>query len=139
MENLASDLIELLRYLLPNFLSAWVFYGLTPFVKPSQFERIVQALILSLIVQATASILENLPPLLLNSRLSKNWNLDTELLNLVISAVLVGFVFAYFANRDKFHQIARKIGISKETSYPSEWYGEFSNNVTYVVLHLAGC
>jgi len=30
----------------------------------------------------------------------------------------------------------RKLGITKETSYPSEWFGVFSKNVTYVVLHL---
>ena len=30
----------------------------------------------------------------------------------------------------------RRAGITKETSYSSEWFGEFSRNVTYVILHL---
>ena len=75
--------------------------------------------------------------------LSKYWGLDSgdgdiELVISVLIATVLSFLFAFFANNDKFHSIIRKIGISKETSYPSEWYGEFSNKVTYVVLHLDG-
>jgi hypothetical protein len=30
----------------------------------------------------------------------------------------------------------RKLKITQSTSYPSEWYGAFAENPTYVVLHL---
>lgn len=64
------------------------------------------------------------------------WNEQSEQITSIFSASLVGFVFAYFANNDKFHRFVRFLGISKETSYPSEWFGVFSKNVTYVVLHM---
>jgi hypothetical protein len=138
MENLASDLVLLLRYLLPGFLAAWVFYGFTSFVKPSQFERVVQALIFTLIVQVGVYFYKITVIYFSKYWVLGVWNRDVELVVSVAIATILGFVFSYFANNDKFHAIIRKIGASKETSYPSEWYGEFSNKVTYVVLHLDG-
>ncbi len=138
MENLASDLVQLLRYLLPGFLAAWVFYGFTSFVKPSQFERVVQALIFTLIVQIGVYLYKTAAFYLSKYWTLGAWDADTELVVSVVIAAFLGLLFAYFANNDKFHSVIRKIGASKETSYPSEWYGEFSNKVTYVVLHLDG-
>lgn len=138
MENLASDLVQLLRYLLPGFLAAWVFYGFTSFVKPSQFERVIQALIFTLIVQVVVYFYKMTAFYLSKYWVFGLWSKDIELVVSVGVAAVLGFVFAYFANSDKFHAVIRKIGASKETSYPSEWYGEFSNKVTYVVLHLDG-
>ena len=37
--------------LLPGFVAAWIFYGLTGHSKPSPFERVVQALVYNVIVQ----------------------------------------------------------------------------------------
>jgi len=138
MENLTSDLVQLLRYLLPGFLAAWIFYGFTSFVKPSQFERVVQALIFTLIVQIGVYLYKTVAFYFAKYWILGPWNADTELVASVVIAAILGLLFAYFANNDKFHSVIRKIGASKETSYPSEWYGEFSNKVTYVVLHLDG-
>ena len=131
MGNIASNVVSLLQYLLPGFLSAWVFYGFTSYQKPSQFERIVQALIFTLFVKI----------LVFSSGIGRHWginqwNSDVELAASVVIAVCLGFVFVYFANNDRFHSLIRKFGISKETSYPSEWFNEFSTHVTYITLHL---
>jgi len=40
-QEITKDFIILVTYLLPGFLAAWVFYGLTSPPKPSQFERVV--------------------------------------------------------------------------------------------------
>lgn len=50
-------------------------------------------------------------------------------------AILFGFAYSYFSNNDKIHKYFRKRGITRETSFPSEWFGAFLNNVTFVVLH----
>ena len=65
-----------------------------------------------------------------------DWGDNSELIHSIICACLLGFVFAYFTNTDRFHKLVRKLGITKETAYPSEWFGVFSKNVTYIVLHL---
>jgi len=50
MPEIAKDTIALLSYLLPGFLAAWVLYGLTSNPKPAQFERVIEALILTFFI-----------------------------------------------------------------------------------------
>ncbi len=45
MELASKELVGIISYLLPGFLAAWIFYGLTAHPKPQPFERVVQALI----------------------------------------------------------------------------------------------
>ncbi|WP_425032219.1 hypothetical protein [Pelagibius sp.] len=45
-------------------------------------------------------------------------------------------VFSFAANHETFHKLARKLGVTRETSFPSEWFGAFFKKVTFVVLHL---
>lgn len=138
MENLTKDIISVLQYLLPGFLAAWVFYGFTSFPKQSEFERLVQALIFTLIIQSIVFI-EKMAILKAGTCISLGqWNEHSEILCSSITGVLLGVIFAYFANNDKLHKICRDIGLTKESSYPSEWFGEFNKNITYVVLHLEG-
>lgn len=56
MPELSKDVVALLQYLAPGFLVAWVYFGLTSHVKPSQFERVVQALVFTVAVQALVAI-----------------------------------------------------------------------------------
>jgi uncharacterized protein DUF6338 len=137
MDNdLGQKLIALLQFLLPGFLAAWVYYGLTPVPLPSQFERIIQALIFTLLVQPLAFVTKCL--LLAVGRYWPlfQWSSTSDVTASVMSAFVLGLVFAAFANNDKFHALIRWLRVSRETSYPSEWFGAFSNNDSYVVLHL---
>lgn len=136
MEDVGQEVVTLLRYLLPGFLAAWVFYGFTSFQRPSQFERVVQALIFTLLVQPLAYGMESTLLFLGKKCAFGIWTESSELAAAVISAFGLGAAFAAFANNDLFHKLMRKAHITRETSYPSEWYGVFCSNVTYVVLHL---
>jgi hypothetical protein len=138
MESLTSEIITLLKYLLPGFLSSWIFYGFTSFQKPNQFERVIQALIFTLIIQVVVLAIEASCYGIGRLFSFGSWTEKSVLISSVIVAAAIGFIFSFFANTDKFHCLIRKVGISKETSYPSEWFGEFSNRITYVVLHLEG-
>lgn len=136
MDAISTDIIALLKYLLPGFLTAWLFYGFTSYPKPSEFERVVQALIFTLIVQAGVYCIKSLLVWIGTFFSVGPWTDHSDLLASIGCAAMLGFALAYFANTDKFHRFFRRIGITKETSYPSEWFGVFSNQVTYVVLHL---
>lgn len=136
MENFAKDLIVLLQYLLPGFVSAWIFYSFTSYPKPSQFERIIQALIFTLLVQALAFSVKNILCFIGEYFCIYYWNSNSELVWSVLCAILLGAVFSYYANNDKIHKKFRDIGFTRESSYASEWFGAFIKNVTYVVLHL---
>jgi uncharacterized protein DUF6338 len=134
MENISNDVILILQFLLPGFIAAWIFYGLTSYPKQSQFERIVQALIFTLFIQAMVSILKYL---LLKIGLYwniGNWNESSSLIASIIIAIMFGIIFSFFANNDKIHNFLRWAKITQESSFPSEWFGSFSN-ITYIVIH----
>lgn len=136
MDNLSTDLITLLQYLLPGFISAWIFISLTSYPKTSEFERVIQALIFTLFIQAIVSGIEACHSFLYTRQYLPAWNESVKIAWSIITAVFIGFLFAYYANNDKLHKFFRQKKITRESSYPSEWFGAFNKDVTYIVLHL---
>lgn len=130
MAQTTNNLIELFIYLLPGLVAASIFYTLTAHPKPNSFERTVQALIFTIIVQALMSGIGKLSD-------SPAENSNFELGFSVLLAILIGVVFAFFVNYDLLHRFCRWIRITKESSYSSEWHSAFSRrNKNYIVLHL---
>jgi hypothetical protein len=134
--ELANDFVLLMTYLLPGFLAAWVFYGLTSHPKPSQFERVVQALIFTFIVQTFIApcrvVLETIGwviPI-------RHWDSVAEGLTSLILAIVLGVALAFFTNTDSVHKWLRRRGFTTRTSHPSEWYCVLAEKVTFVILHL---
>lgn len=136
MDGIANDTIALLHYLLPGFLAAWVFYALTSFPKPSQFERVVQALIFTLIVQAFVFVEK--AALLQAGKIIQlgTWTSDAGVVASAVTGLLVGLLASFAANNDTLHRYLRKARITRETSYPSQWYRAFLKGETFIVLHL---
>lgn len=134
--ELAKDFVLLLTYLLPGFLAAWVFYGLTSHPKPSQFERVVQALIFTFIVQTFVApcrwALEAIGHVLAIGP----WDSVAEGLTSLILAIVFGAALAYFTNTDSVHKWLRRRGFTTRTSHPSEWYCVLAEKVTFVILHM---
>jgi len=96
----------------------------------------VQALIFTIIIQAISYAIKYIYKFLPIDSQPLKWNNNVNIVCLLTIAVIIGIVFTYFANNDKFHKLLRKLKITKETSYSSEWFSAFSENITYVVLHL---
>ena len=136
MDSISQNVVVILQYLLPGFLAAWVFYGFTSYPRPPQFERVIQALIFTLIIQAAVYVEKTIFLQIGGYGNFGNWNNHSKIICSTASAIILGILFSYFANNDKFHRFFRKIGITRETSFPSEWFGTFLKNVTYIVLHL---
>ena len=54
----------------------------------------------------------------------------------VLVAGVIGLIAVYCSNHDTVHRILRYANVTRETSYPSEWYSAFAeNDDCYVVLH----
>lgn len=136
MDTLTPDIIAVLQYLLPGFITAWIFYAFTSYIKPSQFERVVQALIFTLIIQVITFLFKELLIYIGNYWSVAEWRESFNLIWSVVFAIILGFVFSYYSNNDKLHKFLRDKNITRETSYASEWFGAFLKNVTYIVLHL---
>jgi hypothetical protein len=135
MGSFSGSVVTILQFLLPGFVTAWIFYSLTSYPKPSQFERVVQALIFTIFIQPTVAILK-FALLKIGEYWSVGiWSETSSIVTSIIVAILYGLIFSAFANNDKLHNFLRSSGITRETSYPSEWFGSFLTRVTFVVLH----
>lgn len=137
--DVSQDALAILTQLMPGFLTAWVVFGLTTYSKPAQFERIVQALIYSFIVSALIAMLESM--LLFSGRFVRlgTWDHTTEVITSATVAIFLGVLLSFFMTNDAFFRLARRIGITSRTAFPSEWYGAFAARPPrYVVLHIDG-
>lgn len=134
--ELAKDAIALLSYLLPGFLTAWVLYGLTSYPKPSQFERVVEALVFTFLIKV-AGLLTKTGLIFLGKWIVLGpWDTTAELMTSAAWAIGLGSFLAYTVNTDSAHSWLRKKGLTPRTSHPSEWYYVLSQKVMFVVLHL---
>ena len=132
----SSELVGLLVFLLPGLVAAAIFSYLTSRPKASDFDRVFQSLIFTILIQAlTAGILWfSGPKDLLN--LLENGHI--ELLLSVAIAILMGILASYLFNYDLALRFLRFTRVTKETSL-SAWYSSFFNNDgAYVILHLDG-
>ncbi|MCO7468698.1 DUF6338 family protein [Stenotrophomonas maltophilia] len=136
MDNLFSQATPLLMFLLPGFLSAWIFYGLTSHPKPSQFERTVEALVFTFVVHGATKALKI--GLLAAGRIQSLgvWTSDSQTIWSIIFAGLLRVGVAAAVNKDTFHSWLRGLGFTSRTSHPSEWFCVLDSNPAYVILEL---
>ena len=133
----AGGAIDFLAFLLPGFVSAAVFYSLTSHRRPNAFDKVVQALIFTALAQAMtwAVVAPFQPSAEGGADRTENYRLPVS----VAIAAVLGLAAAAAANRDVLHRFFRYIGVTTETSYPSEWYSAFARHGNcYVILHLNG-
>lgn len=136
MNIISSEILSLLNLLLPGFITSFLLYSLTSFPKKSEFESIIIALIMTFIINVFISIIRSIL-LFLGQYISFGiWNTECEAFFSLLFAVFFGLFFSYMLNNDSFHKYLRDKGITKQTSYPTEWYGVFSENITFLTLHL---
>ena len=132
----SSEAVAILSFLLPGLVAVAVFHMFTSHPRPSEFERIVQALIFTILVQAIAELTLWIGRALGHGSL---WGEESEIMVSVGIALILGLIGVYFSNTDTLHRFVRFLRLTKETSYPSEWYSAFHHNLDcYVVLHLQG-
>lgn len=132
----SSEIVTVLTFLFPGLVASAIFHSLTAHPKPSEFDRVVQALIFTTIVQA---IVKGIPLVGSLAGAEPLWTGESEVVVAVVLAVIVALVAVFASNHDTLHGFLRWTRLTKETSYPSEWYSAFARNPDcYVVLHLKG-
>ena len=126
-----SEVVSILVFLLPGFVAAAVFYSLTSYPKPNEFGQVIQALVFTMVGQSIAWTLRQIVGP------ETSWPIGFEATVSVLCAVTFALIVAYIANNDIAHSFFRRIRITRENSYPSEWHASFARNPdSYVVLHL---
>ncbi len=124
-----NDVVSVLVFLLPGLVASAIFYSLTSHPKPNEFGQVVQALMFTILSQAVAWAIGLLwPPMAARE--------DWQLFFPVPVAAAVAMIAAFCSNHDTVHRILRYTKVTRETSYPSEWYSAFTEyEGCYVVLH----
>lgn len=138
MPEISKEVIALLIFLMPGFLTAWVIYGLTSHTKPIQFERVIQALIFTISIKALVFIEQTLAEWLGAYFTWGNWTENSNLIAALISAILLGLLISKLVNEDYLHNLFRRWGFTSRSSHPNEWSDVLSKFPRYVVLHLTG-
>jgi len=138
VEWVSKEVVGIIYYLMPGFLAAWVFYALTAHRKTSPFERVVEALIFTVVVQAVTAMVRWI--LLFMGRIAPigTWTEESTLVWSVLLALVIGLLVAWLANGDHVHARLRKWNITARTSFPSQWYSVFAREKRWVILHLGG-
>jgi phosphate/sulfate permease len=136
MGYITSELINLFNFLLPGFITSLIFASFTSFPKKSEFELVIMALIYTVIINSVVEILGMAFIAVGKTSFSiAEWTSTVKVLWSVFLALLLGFLLAYLYNNDLLHKLMRKLKITNQTSYPTEWYGAFSETKSYIVLH----
>lgn len=138
MGETSKDVLALLTQLMPGFLTAWVVYGLTTYTKPPQFERVIQALIYSFLVNSVVALLEWTVLVVGKFVRLGVWDKSAELITSTVVALVLGLLLSYYMRNDSFFRLARRLKLTSRTPFPTEWYGAFATKPRYLVLHLTG-
>ncbi|MDR2495329.1 MAG: DUF6338 family protein [Spirochaetaceae bacterium] len=136
MGIVTSELTDLFSFLLPGFVTSFLFYALTPFPKKSEFEAVVIALIYTVVIKVLVKIPEFVCLGIGAFVVFGEWTPLSETAFSLVIALVIGLLWSYLYNNDIIHKHLRNKGITQQTSYPSEWYGAFSETKTYLILHL---
>jgi Family of unknown function (DUF6338) len=158
MKGISTEIIAAIYQLLPGFIVAWIVYGLTAHLKPSTFERIIQALIFTVFVRAILLFFRSIMMFLGNNLYSLGaWSDDVEFIWSFLIAITIGLLITWCVNNDfplllfrkdgeeKCHHklkwlqsILSKIKLTDKTLHPTEWFSAFNSEPRYIVLHLTG-
>ena len=101
----SSEIIKVIYVLLPGFVTAWIFYALTAYSRLSPFERTVQALIYTAIVQAVVLVFREFMFLFGTKCCFGEWTDNVAFVTSIIFAVLFGLLFSALANNNWLHAL----------------------------------
>ncbi|WP_138763726.1 MULTISPECIES: DUF6338 family protein [Pseudomonas] len=119
MEEATKELLPTLQLLLPGFLATIIFYWFADVPKPSQFERILQALvctpIINLLVGAIGWTL-----IFTGQFVSVGvWKESNIIYYSICTSLVFGTLLAFACNKDIFFSLARKLKITSKASHSS--------------------
>lgn len=158
MEGISAEIVGVIYQLLPGFIVAWIIYGLTAHLKPSSFERIVQALIFTVFVRTIVLVIKSFAMFAGKNIFSFGpWNEEVEFIWSITIAITIGLFITWCVNNDFplflfrtdgkerchkklkwINKILSQIKLTDKTLHPTEWYSAFNSEPRFVVLHLTG-
>jgi hypothetical protein len=132
------ELIAFIYALLPGFLTAWIFYALSAYPKPSSFERVIQALVFTLLAEIATQTICFFSLRIGKILLFGTWTEEVHFGWKVTAATAIGFFAVAIVQNNLISKLPRCLRITSKTAYPSEWFSAFTRSKSYIYLHLSG-
>src|SRR5215210_2754142 len=121
--------------LLPGFLAASAFHALTPCPKRDVFERVVAALIFTLFAQLIVAVIRSLSIWIGTiGFILGTWSIEADLGFGAAAGLTMGVAWAHVVNNGLTHGLLRKLGTTRKTSLPTQWFSAFARCERYVIL-----
>lgn len=131
-----GELTSVLRFVLPGLVVAWVFYGLTSYEKPGEFERVAQALVFTALLEVLSRGMLAVGTWLGDAGLSLLPTPEIATLSTVL-AIPFGLLVAYTLNNDTIHAWLRRHAFTAKSGRADQWDTAFRVCGPYAVLDLA--
>lgn len=132
------ELIAFIYALLPGFLTAWIFYALSAYPKPSSFERVIQALVFTLLAEIVTQTIRFFCLVIGKLFSFGQWTQEVHFGWNVIAATFIGFFAVAIVQNNLIAKVPKCLRITSKTAYPSEWFSAFTRSKSYIYLHLSG-
>ena len=134
--NLPTEILQLVFRLLPGFFAAWVFYGLTPYRKPNTFERVVQALIFTAVVEGVLWFGKWVLFFLGEVVSLGAWDAGADLPLSILLGLLLGLFCSWLAGNNHLIRWMWRHKLTTSNGYASEWFATFRLEKRFVILNL---
>src|SRR5690606_7598262 len=116
MTGLSQEILPLIQTLIPGFLMTMSFYWFAEVPKPSQFERTLQALVGTAVIQALLYALEHGSYLIGHYISFGVWSSTASNVAAMLVGVAAGLYLAYCCNNDLIYSFARKLKLTTKAS-----------------------
>lgn len=133
--------LNILMFLLPGFLCMAVLGILTPSIKRDNLQKIVNALIFSLLIYAIYAVIYQSPPVSLvketvGQQIQYSFNFQKKSIGLlVLISLLIPVLISYFIKYDLHMWVLRKLKVTDRTSRTNVWFDIFTDKKTYIIIN----
>ena len=129
--------LQIFIFLIPGLISAKILNGLVTKKETKEFEKIIEALIFSMVIYTIYSFSFGASPILLNQKegiVSYYYN-GKSLVLLSALSIVIPLIISLFVSSDAHMKLLRWLRITSKTARNSVWLGAFSDVKKHIIIN----
>ena len=120
MDSVLAEALPVLQAVMPGFVVTFIFYWLSDAPKPGQFERVIQALMSTVVIQVIVDVIRSLSLLVGQYHSLGPWTDNVTVGFKITIAVGSGLLLAKWANSDAIYSVCRDLKLTSRSA-DGEW------------------
>lgn len=120
MDSVLAEALPVLQAVMPGFVVTFIFYWLSDAPKPGQFERVIQALMSTVVIQVVVDVIRSLSLLVGQYHSLGPWTDNVASGCKITIAVGSGLLLARWANSDAIYSVFRDLKLTSRSA-DGEW------------------